>query len=174
MSKRAGSSIIGAPLKMQKSLDAFFPSSRPSVDLSWHVSQSVLYCQTDLFQYKSKTAAFDFDYTLAAVNGSHVFPKHSKDYRLFHHSVCKVLEALSRLGYAIVIFSNQSGALSGSARGDKSLASFKGRVASLVSDLNTYCESIEMQTPPVMVMAATEDDFFRKPRPGMFYWYKDF
>jgi bifunctional polynucleotide phosphatase/kinase len=146
-------------------------SSKPSIALHWQTSSSILYCQPHTFVYRQRVAAFDFDHTIATPNGSHIFPKNGDDYKLFNTSVCAIMVALSNVGYCLLIFSNQKHVLQDSAKSMKALLTFKGRVEKFVNEMQIYCKTNSITPPPVMVMAACEDDFFRKPRPGMFYWF---
>jgi DNA 3'-phosphatase len=111
------------------------------------------------------------DHTIATPAGPHIFPKNGNDYRLFNDSVCKILVALSNIGYCLLIFSNQKNILNDTTKSMKSLQTFKGRAENFVNEMQIYCKTNDITPPPVMVMAACEDDFFRKPRPGMFYWF---
>ncbi|KAJ8325045.1 DNA kinase/phosphatase Pnk1 [Batrachochytrium dendrobatidis] len=123
----------------------------------------------------TKIAAFDFDGTLAGVNGSYVFPKHGDDWRWFCPSVPATLRLLHNLGYRIVIFSNQSGILDQPKTSKKGLnqtvvakdAIFKGRVENVVKSL-TETDTLHI---PLTFIAATSKDFFRKPCPGMWHYY---
>lgn len=144
----------------QTSLDMFVKSSKTNNSLQWKQEQngSVLVCCVGGFKAKQKVAAFDFDHTIAGVAGTHVFPKSGSDWAWTSSLVPSVIKALHSLGFAIVVFSNQKGVLEDQRR----LGCFQGRVQKTVSQL----EGI-----PMAFLAATEDDCFRKPRLGLFWYF---
>ena len=49
---------------------------------------------------------------------------------------------------------------------------FQGRVNNLVKSVNKYCNVNGIRQFPMLFVAATEKDFYRKPRPGMWHWYQ--
>ncbi|KAI8905526.1 polynucleotide kinase 3 phosphatase-domain-containing protein, partial [Gorgonomyces haynaldii] len=127
------------------------------------MDNSIMYCCWGDFQPTNKIAAFDFDGTLANVKGSYSYPKDGDDFVLYHPSVLHVLEQLHKKGYTIIVFSNQGKIAEPS--NHKRRDTFQGRVRHLHQKLTLHNNQI-----PVLVLAATGEDFCRKPRPGMWYW----
>eukprot|EP00842_Homolaphlyctis_polyrhiza_P004007 jgi/Hompol1/4607/HPOL_003744-RA len=119
----------------------------------------------------TKIAGFDFDGTLAEMNGKHVQPKNGDDWSWFSPSVPAVLRRLHSLGFGIVIFSNQKSILEPASGQSKFAAAFKGRVRHVVNALASS-DSSHGDMPPILFLAAGEDDFFRKPRPGMWHLFE--
>ena len=58
--------------------------------------------------YKSKMAAFDYDWTLVCPNEGRTFPKDLNDWKLLYESVINKLKSYHDDGYMLVIFTNQS------------------------------------------------------------------
>lgn len=195
--KRAGSNSSPKQAPKQQAISNFFAlESSKSVptrlkQLAFKTSGSVYYYQSPSFtphplpsfpqtvnssHPNFKLAAFDFDDTLARVNGTHTFPKTPSDYRIFHESVFSVLYALARSGFALVIFSNQKGILD-KQNGDHRRVVFEGRVSRFVAGFEDYCICKSTAAKDgaegigLLVAAATSDDFYRKPRPGLMGWY---
>jgi bifunctional polynucleotide phosphatase/kinase len=138
--------------------------------VSFTIQDSMLLGQYLDYKAMDKTAGFDFDGTLAKVNGTHVFPKNGNDFKLFHDCVPQILAYLYSKGYSIVIFSNQYGILDDANIRKK--MTFQGRVNNLVKSVNKYCDVNGIRQFPMLFVAATEKDFYRKPRPGMWLWYQ--
>ncbi|KAL2864600.1 putative DNA 3'-phosphatase Tpp1 [Aspergillus lucknowensis] len=115
---------------------------------------------------KPKIAAFDFDSTLVETASGNKFATNSGDWKWWHEKVPSRLQELNANGYHVVIISNQK-AISlkkDKTGGDsKSLTNFKARVSAVMRQLD-----INMS-----VYAATEDDDYRKPRPGMWREFVD-
>lgn len=98
------------------------------------------------FQY---VAAFDLDWTLS-YNEKHLFPKEIDDIQIFPNRR-KILEEIIKLGYTIVIFTNQ-------------YAKSKAEKEKKVQRVKTFLEKLNL---PVFVYISTEKDNFRKPNIGM-------
>jgi bifunctional polynucleotide phosphatase/kinase len=110
-----------------------------------------------------KIAAFDFDGTLAGVQGAYVYPKNGNDWVWKHYLVPKVIAQLHSKGWRIVILSNQKGILDEGNKSRLRKAAFMGRIKNVI-------EGIEKETGlhiPVQIYASTGDDVYRKPRRGM-------
>ncbi|KAJ1332356.1 DNA 3'-phosphatase [Batrachochytrium salamandrivorans] len=165
------------------------PSSTPS--MLWRTLHNTVLVGETLSppqpSHCTKIASFDFDGTIAGVNGSHVMPKHGDDWKWFSPAVPTTLKLLHDLGYRIVIFSNQMGILDSAKAGKnfKGTSVFKGRVENVVRALtlaNSAPALNDDQPPntinntdtcqiPLLFLAATSKDFFRKPRPGMWHLF---
>ncbi|KAI8922736.1 polynucleotide kinase 3 phosphatase-domain-containing protein [Entophlyctis helioformis] len=120
-----------------------------------------------------RIVAFDFDDTIAGVDGTHVMAKSGSDWRWLSPAVPRILRHLHRLGFSLVVVSNQLGALdakgltkSGKKQRDSG-AIFRGRVENVVRALHSACREAGEDAVPLTVFAATADDVFRKPRHGL-------
>ncbi|KAJ3092807.1 hypothetical protein HK102_002374 [Quaeritorhiza haematococci] len=135
------------------------PASITSTDssnwtFSWKDEKSMLVGLFNNPTPRTKIAAFDLDSTLTRTKGKHVFPKDENDWQFLYPAVpSKLKELYYESGYGLVIFSNQSGL---SKKPEKS-AQFKGRVQGLARALGI----------PLFALAATAEDWYRKPCPGM-------
>ncbi|KAI4242256.1 MAG: hypothetical protein L6R40_004127 [Gallowayella cf. fulva] len=102
------------------------------------------------------------DSTLISTLSGNIFAKDASDWRWWHISVPTVLKKLYADGYLIAILSNQ-GSLGlktdpKSVQSDpKSLSNFKSKAGTVFSQLDL----------PVILLAATARDKYRKPRGGM-------
>ncbi|KAL2857759.1 polynucleotide kinase 3 phosphatase-domain-containing protein [Aspergillus pseudoustus] len=109
---------------------------------------------------KPKIAVFDFDSTLVSTKSGSRFAKSAEDWDWWNKIVPSKLQSLHSDGYHVAIMSNQKAVKAKKEKNgndSKSLYNFKGRVAAVMKDLGI----------PISVYAATEDDEYRKPRPGM-------
>jgi bifunctional polynucleotide phosphatase/kinase len=133
--------------------------------VSWKTKGTVLIGQNQSITPTTKIAGFDFDGTLACYKGAYQYPKDRNDWKWFDDTVPIVLTHLAAAGYTIVIFSNQKGILNSIKR----KTTFQGRIEKTIQELEKYCKSLDITAPPILIMAATGDDSFRKPRTGMWY-----
>ncbi|KAI8609655.1 aspartic peptidase domain-containing protein [Chytriomyces sp. MP71] len=108
-----------------------------------------------------KVAAFDFDGTISLSGGTHVFSKAPDDWRFLHPvNVRAKLRELHQDGYRIVIISNQKDLITAGKKTGRSHSNediFKGKIAAVARDLGI----------PLLVLAAMDDLFYRKPSVGM-------
>ncbi|KAG8806867.1 hypothetical protein FRC17_004761, partial [Serendipita sp. 399] len=107
-----------------------------------------------------KVAAFDLDGTLIRTknnNGRSPFPSGATDWRWWHASVPSRLKQVHKAGYYIVIISNQGG-LSTSAMGSKRREQWERKIGLMAKELPDI---------PFHILAATEDNKYRKPQKGM-------
>jgi len=108
-----------------------------------------------VYYYKPKAkkfdyvAAFDLDWTLS-YNEKHLFPKEVDDIKIFPNRR-KLLEDIIKLGYTIVIFTNQ-------------YAKSKQEKQKKVDRIVHFLKQLKL---PVYVYIATEKDDYRKPNIGM-------
>ena len=133
--------------------------------IQWAVRDSLFIGRwREPLQSHDKIAAFDFDGTLAGVQGSYVYPKNGNDWVWTHSTVPKVIAQLHSKGWRIVILSNQKGILdTGNNKSRLRKAAFMGRIKNVI-------EGIEKETGlqiPAQIYASTGDDIYRKPRRGM-------
>ena len=133
--------------------------------VDWGKSGTVLIGRFNSGSFKgtSKIAAFDFDHTIAVVDGTHVFPKNGSDWKWFCPSVPFILLELSKLGYSLVIVSNQLNI----EKADKRKAAFQGRIEKTCKELQALAKTQGVECPPMLILASVQDDEYRKPRPGM-------
>ncbi|CAD6571469.1 MAG: hypothetical protein ASARMPREDX12_004546 [Alectoria sarmentosa] len=158
----------------KKAVSSFFtPASKKEPEkVTWRIiNESLLFAryqpETDYTtngapSKRQKIAAFDLDSTLIQTSSGNVFAKDATDWRWWHFSVPGVLKDLHADGYGIVIITNQG---SVSLRNDpktiksdqRSLANFKTKVISVFSHFDF----------PILLLAATARDCYRKPRIGI-------
>merc|ERR1740121_110810 len=104
----------------------------------------------------ASVAAFDLDGTLIDTKSGKVFAEGPTDWRWWHPKVPEKLRALSSEGRRLVVVSNQSGI--GKGTGDKS--KHRQKLDAIQRELGL----------PLLVLVATGDDEFRKPRTGAWAW----
>lgn len=116
------------------------------------------YLNLDLKQDQApyKLACFDLDSTLIRTSSGAKFPKSSDDWEWSWLTVPKILNNLSEQGYIICIFTNQKGIKTG-----------KTTPQELVSKLNKIQSGLPLGVKFSVILAAGDDDFYRKPRTGM-------
>jgi bifunctional polynucleotide phosphatase/kinase len=148
----------------QKTLHKYFKLKEY---IEWSKNRSVLIGKFKEPKITPKIAGFDFDGTIASYNGAYHYPKDGNDWKWFHSSVPAVLAHLAAAGYTIVLLSNQKGLEA--TKSNKRKLIFQGRIEKTVKEFEKYCESIQIEPPPILVLAAIEDDCFRKPRTGMWF-----
>ncbi|KAJ3182473.1 hypothetical protein HDU85_002570 [Gaertneriomyces sp. JEL0708] len=136
----------------------------PFTKVKWSKHGSVLVGTYGVQTANTRIAAFDFDGTIAGVRGKHVYPKNGDDWRFFHPSIPSRLVTLSaEEGFRIVIMSNQKNIEKDKHR----KAAFMGRVENVVRAIERHAEKEGIEAPSILVFGAVEDDWCRKPRPGM-------
>ncbi|KAH0614727.1 uncharacterized protein H6S33_000363 [Morchella sextelata] len=106
---------------------------------------------------KVKIAGFDLDSTLISTLSGNKFAKDATDWKWWDPSVPTRLKSLQAEGYQLVIFTNQNG-IPDPAKESVRLTTFKTKLAAIFKTLDI---------PGMLVYAATANDQFRKPRPGM-------
>ena len=110
-------------------------------------------------QYSSeKIAAFDLDGTLIETASGRRFASDYTDWKLMSH-VKNKLEQLYKIGYKIVIFSNQGGI----PRGKPPKEEFTKKMLSIAKTMGV----------PILVLAASGQDINRKPCIGMWHYLLD-
>ncbi|XP_046395199.1 uncharacterized protein F21D5.5 [Ischnura elegans] len=118
-------------------------------------------CDGKVLMYKSagvvgrdKIAAYDMDGTLITTKSGRVFPKDCDDWQIAFAEVPAKLKELWKIGYKIVIFTNQAGVESGRLR----VEDFKSKVNRIVQRLGV----------PIQLFACiVSSGLYRKPAPGM-------
>ena len=106
----------------------------------------------------NKTAGFDLDYTLICTKSGRRFPKDKDDWKLMYNTIPNKLKQLYEDGYSIIVFTNQ-----------KNLEKRMG-----VDNFKSRCVDIqnEIGIPMIFYIASGEDNYLRKPFPGMFEYHK--
>ncbi|KAJ3107245.1 hypothetical protein HDU97_004665 [Phlyctochytrium planicorne] len=131
-----------------------------STKIEWSVDGTVLVGKHKTHDPSlTKVAAFDFDDTVVTPNGTHKFSKGPDDWKLYVPAVKSKIIELAKT-HVIIIISNQKGLLDEDKKkkGDHTKAQiFKGKVQHFVDAVGV----------PVTIFAAVEDDYWRKPRVGM-------
>jgi len=100
-----------------------------------------------------KLASFDLDSTLINSDFKQK-PYDASAFTLYNDKVSSFVKKVHSEGYTIVIFTNQKGI----SMGKLSVDDFKGRISMISEKLGV----------PLRVYAALKNDFYRKPRLGMF------
>ncbi len=116
------------------------------------------YCEPVNKFNSDKVLALDLDHTVIKPEIGKSFPVSIDDW-LFAFNMNKVRE-YSKKGYKIVIMSNQKGSYQG--KGKLTFDDFKERWFSILKGLNV----------PAYILAAPQDDFYRKPFIGMWKYMK--
>ena len=100
-----------------------------------------------------KIAGFDLDGTLICPKSKRRFPKDKNDWRFISNKVRPILNQLHNTGYTILVFTNQKNL-------EKRLSkqNFKEKCTNIQSALGI----------PVIFYVSLEDNYMRKPFPGMF------
>jgi len=100
---------------------------------------------------------FDMDSTLTLTKGTHTFCWNGDDWKWWNKEVPKKLKEEHKEGHWIVIMSNQNGI----GKGHFSQAELKKKMKAMHDDLKI----------PFTILAATEEDNFRKPGDGMWKYF---
>ncbi|SIO73924.1 Polynucleotide kinase 3 phosphatase [Babesia microti strain RI] len=142
----------------------------------WKNKDTVYYKTFGVPPVTDKIAAFDLDstlvytpsfYTTRAITsrpsgGLIISPN---DYVLYSPKVTKYLERYHMLGYVIVIFSNQKGPSDAGL-----LYNVKARMDNIFSEFKLKSSSAQL---PLHVVFSTSNDKYRKPKPGMYRFFKE-
>jgi bifunctional polynucleotide phosphatase/kinase len=101
----------------------------------------------------TKIAGFDLDGTLICTKSKRRFPKDKNDWQLISNKVAPVLNRLHNTGYTILVFTNQKNL-------EKRLSK---------ENFKEKCMNIQrLLGVPVIFYASLENNYMRKPFPGMF------
>lgn len=100
-----------------------------------------------------KIAAYDLDGTLIKTKSGNVFPKKIDDWQIAFPEVPGKLKSLHKIGFKIVIFTNQAGI----SKGKLTIEDFKQKIGSIQAKLNI----------PFQVFVSTGKGKYRKPLTGM-------
>lgn len=129
-------------------------------DIEFDVYDETLYSYINLQlsnkQTPYKLACFDLDSTLIYTSSGAKFPKNSDDWDWTWKNVPQVLESLVEQDYILCIFTNQKGIKTG-----------KTLPLDLASKLTKMQAKLQSKTNFSIVLVAGADDFYRKPRTGM-------
>ncbi|KAG6007594.1 hypothetical protein E4U21_005792 [Claviceps maximensis] len=114
---------------------------------------------------RKKLAVFDLDGTLIITRSKSKHASHSADWKWWNEDVPGVLRALHmEKGYQVVIVSNQGGVSLEKESNSKSKPGGRKRATLFKEKCENILEELDI---PTSVYAATENDIFRKPRPGI-------
>lgn len=141
--------------KSSATLESFFgvkPSASKQAEPHYHECDTLL-----IFRYgpqcpSDKIAAFDLDGTLISTLSGKKFASGHSDWKLMPHVKDKLKE-LQSSGYRIVILTNQGGLPKGKPTKDD----FKKKMNAIATELDL----------PLLVIAASDQDVYRKPCTGM-------
>lgn len=121
-------------------------------DIVFKNYESIFYYEPDVKKF-DYIAAFDMDWTLT-YNEKQLFPKDPEDIELLPNRR-KILEHLVKLGYTLVVFTNQ-------------YAKSKKEKEKKVERVTNFMKKLRL---PVHVYIATEKDEYRKPEIGMWNFF---
>jgi DNA 3'-phosphatase len=119
----------------------------------WISYSGVMYKLGDSAMDATEMVAFDMDGTLIKTKSGKTFPVDENDWVLWDPSVRTVLQRLHAEKKYLAIISNQSGIKENKV----TRAAIQRKVDKIIATLGV----------PMDFICATEDDRFRKPRPGM-------
>eukprot|EP01029_Cantina_marsupialis_P005146 TRINITY_DN1550_c0_g1_i1.p1 TRINITY_DN1550_c0_g1~~TRINITY_DN1550_c0_g1_i1.p1 ORF type:complete len:526 (-),score=101.85 TRINITY_DN1550_c0_g1_i1:32-1609(-) len=148
----------GQPIKPKNAFDILM---KPKYSQNWSTKGSLLLYKHPESKPSEKIAAFDLD-------GSIILPmdyprkkfcRKADDWRFLAH-MDEIIRTLHKDGYKIIICTNQKG-LSHATRGQSNRMIFKARLELIQQKLDV----------PFQALCATKDDFFRKPRIGMWEYF---
>lgn len=142
--------------KRQLALEEKSAKRAKTENSAWTSFESLLVCDYD-FEPSEKLICFDLDGTLIDTKSGSTFAKNKDDWRLWNGKVPSVLKDYCDKGYSMVIFTNQGGIGSDKVKP----ADFKAKVDSIQKALGV----------PMVVIAATESDKYRKPSKGMWEYF---
>ena len=117
-------------------------------EIEFKKKDTVFYYEPDIKKFEY-IAAFDLDWTLT-YNEKHLFPSDIDDIKIFPNRR-KKLEDIIKLGYTIVIFTNQYGKT-------------KEEKQKKVERVKTFVKELKL---PIFVYISTEKDNYRKPNIDM-------
>ena len=119
---------------------------------TWRETDSMLILQYGPDTHSIKIAAFDLDNTIIETQSGKKFATGPTDWKLMS-GVQNKLNSLSNDGYKVVFFTNQLGI----SKGKHTKAEFKQKIEEVSKKLEI----------PLLLMAATTKDIYRKPCTGM-------
>lgn len=124
----------------------------------WSTQDSMLFVSApDCEVSARKVAGFDIDGTITVTKSGKKFPQDGNDWRIMWPEIVPKLAELQRDGYKIVLFTNQKGVTSKSGLSE----------AGVKQKLLGIAKALASKDVHVQVFAATSDDWYRKPRVGM-------
>ncbi len=103
---------------------------------------------------RGKIAAFDLDYTLIKTKSGKLFPIDKNDWKFLYDNITSKLNELYNDNFTIVIITNQMGI----SKGKVIKEDFLFKISNIQKSLNI----------PIILLASTHDNEFRKPRIG--FW----
>ncbi|KFD53225.1 hypothetical protein M514_05935 [Trichuris suis] len=144
--------------RMQTSLD-FFTSCNTDLlkNRKWAKTNGLLVFTVGDVMPSNKIAGFDLDGTIINTMSGRVYPTDAADWTFAKGNVVSKLRQLPKDGYNVVIFTNQKGISSGRMPEEE----FQSKLERIA---NVLCI-------PFVCYASTRDDFYRKPRLGMWERY---
>lgn len=107
----------------------------------------------------TKIASFDYDGTMILTKSGKTFPQDTGDWKLFTPRFGDYLGRLEENSYRIVIISNQKGVSTGKMNAND----LKKRFGDTLTKIGVPC----------LVLIATHDDIYRKPRIGLWQYFVD-
>jgi len=148
----------GTPTKRQLDLQEK-ESKRTKLDSSAWTSFETMLIRNYNFKPSTKIISFDLDSTLIETKSGGPFAKNKDDWKLWDNKIPSVLKDYCSKGYSMVIFTNQGGIGSNKVKPDD----FKKKVENIQKTLDV----------PLLLLAATESDKYRKPSKGMWEHFKE-
>ena len=141
----------------QKSLDMFYKgkdsTTSEKFETKWKEVDTLLVFQYGPISTSSKIAAFDLDSTLITTASGKKFATGPTDWKFMKTDIPEKLGSLHREDFVIVILSNQLGV----PRGKPTKGELKQKLQAIAERLHV----------PLLVLASTSRDVYRKPCTGM-------
>jgi bifunctional polynucleotide phosphatase/kinase len=128
--------------------------------LQWIVTKEYLYGKTNNFEFTQKFAMFDLDSTLVkpkigTKGNGNGFPINEDDWQYNYDVTKHILKKLSKIGYCLIIISNQAGI----SQGKQSSKEWKTK-------LNNICKDLKLE---MYVFCSIRNNKYRKPLPTWLY-----
>lgn len=123
---------------------------------AWKTHETLLVRDYD-YAPSEKIISFDLDGTLIDTKSGSTFARNKDDWRLWNDEIPSVLKKHRDENYSVVVFTNQGGIGLGKVKPND----FKAKVDSIQNSLEV----------PLLVIAATESDKYRKPSKGMWEYF---
>eukprot|EP00826_Nyctotherus_ovalis_P020569 TRINITY_DN16473_c0_g2_i7.p1 TRINITY_DN16473_c0_g2~~TRINITY_DN16473_c0_g2_i7.p1 ORF type:complete len:426 (+),score=111.34 TRINITY_DN16473_c0_g2_i7:218-1495(+) len=158
MKKKATKREAGPNQMNRSSKRAKTETEAPASISTWKTHETLLIGDYD-FVSSEKIISFDLDGTLIDTKSGSTFARNKDDWRLWSDEIPSVLKKHCDEQYSVVIFTNQGGIGLGKVKPND----FKAKVDSIQKSLGV----------PLLVIAATESDKYRKPSKGMWEYFID-
>eukprot|EP01022_Parablepharisma_sp_SALTPOND_P008886 TRINITY_DN1371_c0_g1_i1.p4 TRINITY_DN1371_c0_g1~~TRINITY_DN1371_c0_g1_i1.p4 ORF type:complete len:449 (+),score=64.45 TRINITY_DN1371_c0_g1_i1:17727-19073(+) len=130
----------------------------PTSITGWTLDGSLLLRDYDS-KPSDKIISFDLDGTLIETKSGATFAKNKTDWKLWNSRIPTILKDYLEKGYRVVVFSNQAGLGGGKVK----MPDFQEKLDAIQKALGV----------PLLVVAATQKDEYRKPDKGMWRYFNE-